>query len=257
MKRGDEVWNNDWKKLNHIPKIFNQMKIAVTRLEEKSGGTHELFSKYGHDAILVPTMKTVIPDNPASLDELCRKMASGKVDFLIFSSTMGVRYFFEQCGNVPDITTIITVGPRTQEAIVDKGLNCETIPSFSSDHFASHLGSRIMGKTVAIVRPDIPNPALVESLTASGARVLEAVAYRLVATGNDLSQILPDVDAVIFTSGKSFKLACVSAGDAAGKTVIAIGPKTASMMCDHGIVPDITGNGTLEGCLKALGGQSR
>lgn len=46
-------------------------------------------------------------------------------------------------------------------------------------------------------------------------------------------------------------------GDVAGKTVIAIGPKTASMMHDHGIVSDITGNGTLEGCLKALAGQSR
>jgi len=29
------------------------------------------------------------------------------------------------------------------------------------------------------------------------------------------------------------------------------------MMRDNGIVPDITGNGTLEGCLKALAGQSR
>jgi len=114
-----------------------------------------------------------------------------------------------------------------------------------------------MGKTIAIVRPDIPNPALVESLTASGARVLEGVAYRLVPTGNDLRQILPDVDAIIFTRGKSFNLARVSAGDVAGKTVIAIGPKTAGMMCDNGIVPDITGNGTLEGCLKVLAGQSR
>lgn len=233
------------------------MKIAVTRLEEKSGGTSELFSKYGHDAILVPTMKTEIPDNPASLDELCRKVTSGKVDFLIFSSTMGVRYFFEQCGSVPDTTTIIAVGPRTQEAIVDKGFNCETITSFSSDHFASHLGSRIQGRTVGIVRPDIPNPALVKSLTASGARVQQGVAYRLVPTENDLRKILPDVDAVIFTSGKSFAQSGVSAGDAAGKTVIAIGPKTASMMHDHGIVSDITGNGTLEGCLKALAGQSR
>jgi uroporphyrinogen-III synthase len=233
------------------------MKIAVTRLEEKSGGTRELFSKYGHDAIIVPIMKTEIPDNPASLDELCRKLSSGKVDFLIFSSTMGVRYFFEQCASVPNTTTIIAVGPRTQEAVVDKGLNCETITSFSSDYFASYLGSRIQGRTVGIVRPDIPNTGLFESLTASGARVLEGVAYRLVATGNDFRQILPDVDAVIFTSGKSFNLARVSAGDVADKTVIAIGPKTASMMHDHGIVPDITGNGTLEGCLRALAGYSR
>jgi len=233
------------------------MKIAITQLEEKSGDTRELFSRYGHDAILVPTMKTEIPYNSASLDELCRKVSSGKVDFLIFSSTMGVRYFFEQCDSVPDITTIIAVGPRTQEAVIDKGLNCESIPSFSSDHFASHLGSRTRGRTVGIVRPDIPNPGLVESLTASGAQVLEGVAYRLVPTGNDLRQILPDVDAVIFTSGKSFKLAGLSAGDVAGKTVIAIGPKTASMMYDHGIVPVITGNGTLEGCLKALVVQSR
>ena len=233
------------------------MRIAVTRLKEKSGGTLELFSKYGHDAILVPTMKTELPENPASLDELCRKVSSGKVDFLIFSSTVGVKYFFEQCGSVPDKTTIIAVGPRTQEAVIDKALDCETISSFSSDHFASHLGSRIMGMTVGIVRPDIPNSGLVESLIALGASVLEGIAYRLVPTGNDLRQILPDVDAIIFTSGKSFAVSGVSAGDVTGKTVIAIGPMTAAMMCDLGMVPDITGNGTLEGCLEALGGQSR
>ena len=91
-----------------------------------------------------------------------------------------------------------------------------------------------------------------DSLTASGALVLEGVAYRLVATGTDLRPILRDVDAIIFTSGKSFMLAGVSAGDVAGKTVIAIGPKTADIMQEHGIIPDVTGNGTLEGCLNAL-----
>ncbi len=233
------------------------MKIAVTRLEEKSKGTQELFAGYGHEAVLVPTMKTAPATDPESLDELCTKVSEGDVDFLVFSSTMGVKYFFDRCSKVPDGTVMVAVGPKTAEAVCDKGFKCETIPSYSSEHFASHLGFRIKGKTVGLVRPDVPNPQLVESLISQGAQVVEAIAYQLLPSGHEFKEKLPDVDAVIFTSGKSFILAGVSAKELDGKTVVAIGPKCAAVMESKGITPDITGNGTLEGCLTALPPYSR
>lgn len=232
------------------------MKIAVTRLEEKAEGTKELFAGYGHEAVLAPTMKTAPVDDTASLDELCSRVRKGEVDVLIISSTMGVKYFFERCTSIPGNTSIVTVGPKTADAVKNMGFACETIPSFSSDNFASYLGDRIRDRTVGIVRPDITNTKLVESLMQLGGRVMECIAYRLLPTGNDFLRALQDADAVIFTSGKSFTYAAVSAHDLDGKTVIAIGPKTADTMHRGGVTPDITGNGTLEDCLRELAGQS-
>lgn len=253
----DKASQHIWKLLNHILKIWNLMKIAVTRLEEKSKGTHELFARFGHEAVLVPTMKTAPAQNQDSLNGLCAKVADGDVHFLTFSSTMGVKYFFDQCKKVPDGIIMIAVGPKTADAVSDKGFTCETIRSYSSDHFASHLGSRIKGKTVGLVRPDVTNPQLVESLTSLGAQVVEGIAYRLLPLGHEFNKILPAVDAVIFTSGKSFTLAGVSAKELDGKIVVAIGPKCADVMESQSVTPDITGNGTLEGCLTALSNHSR
>ena len=233
------------------------MKIAVTRLDEKSKGTHELFARYGHEAVLVPTMNTAPAKNQDSLNELCAKVAGGDVHFLTFSSTMGVKYFFDQCKKVPDGIIMIAIGPKTADAVSDKGFTCETIRTYSSDHFASHLGSRIKGKTLGLVRPDVTNPQLVESLISLGAQVVEGVAYRLLPSGYEFKEILPDVDAVIFTSGKSFTLAGVSSEELNGKVVIAIGPKCAAVMESQSTIPGITGNGTLEGCLTALSHHSR
>lgn len=228
------------------------MKIAVTRLEEKSKGTQELFAQYGHEAVLVPIMKTAPARDREPLSMMCAKVAAGEIHFLLFSSTMGVKYFFDQCTYVPAGVVMIAVGPKTAEAVCDKGFACEIIPSYSSDHFASHLGSRIKGKTVGVVRPDVPNPQLVESLTSLDAQVVEGIAYRLLPSGHELKEILPDVDAVIYTSGKSFILSGASYEELEGKIVVAIGPKCATVMKQEGIRPDIIGNGTLEGCLTAL-----
>lgn len=242
---------------NPIPLIYFTMKIAVTRLEEKSKGTDALFARYGHEAVIIPTMKTAPVKDTASLDNLCTQLAHGKIDFLIFSSTMGVKYLFDRCA-VPEKTAIIAVGPKTADAINEMHTPpCETISSFSSDHFASHLAGRIQGLTVGIVRPDVPNPLLVDSLKALGAKVVEGIAYRLLPAGNDFKKILSDVDAVIFTSGKSFTLADVSAGDMKDQIVIAIGPKTAEVLQHAGVKPAITGRGTLEDCLEQLSIQSR
>lgn len=227
------------------------MRIAVTRLKEKAEGTYELFTKYGHEAVLAPTMKIAPVKDKSSLNKLCSKVVLGDVDFLLFSSTMGVKCFFANC-DLSDRITLIAVGPKTSEAIHKKGYSCETIESFSSDHFASHLSGRINGKTVGIVRPDVPNTALVASLTSLGARVVEGIAYRLAPSGKDFKTALQDADAVIFTSGKSFILAEVNANDLQDKIVIAIGPKTADVMLNKNIHPDIVGKGTLDDCLSQI-----
>jgi len=93
---------------------------------------------------------------------------------------------------------------------------------------------------------------LILSLESKGAVVVEAPAYRLEPAGNSILKVLDNVDAVIFTSAKSFELSGFGKVNAKKTKVIAIGEKTAVAIRKLGIRPDLVGNGTIEDCLSAL-----
>ena len=225
------------------------MKIAVTKLEEKSEGVAELFMRHGHEAIIVPTMRAGEPSNPAPLERLSSMLKKGEIDILIFTSALGVVKLLDRVK--PQGVRIISVGPKTAEKVKQYGISSEVIAKFSSDNFATHLGD-IKGKTIGIARAQVPNPELIQSLTSKGAVVIEAPAYSLEPTGNDITDALQGVDAVIFTSAKSFEYSGFKSDNSCKLKVVAIGEKTAKTMKKHGIVPDIIGNGTLESCLSQL-----
>lgn len=225
------------------------MKIAVTKLEEKSEGIPELFERYGHEAVIVSTMRAAPPAYPAPLSRLAEMISNNKIDILLFTSALGVEKLFEKVKSWKNVR-IVSVGPKTAKKVEEYGMRSEIIEKFSSGHFAEYLGD-ISGKTIGIARAQVPNPELVSSLISGGAIVIEAPAYRLVA-GDSIVEILDDVDAVIFTSAKSFELSGFAPEHAKKLKVIAIGQKTAEAMRKHGINPDIVGNGTLEDCLSQL-----
>ena len=239
------------------------MKIAVTKLEEKSEGIPELFQKYGHEAVIVSTMRAAPPADPAPLLRLADMVSNNKIDILIFTSALGVDIFFKKlkqicvhlCSSavyesILKNVRIVSVGPKTAKKVEEYGMQSEVIEKFSSDNFAQHLGD-IRGKTIGIARAEVPNQELVNSLTAGGAIVMEAPAYQLVA-GSSIVDVLDEVDAVIFTSAKSFELSGFAPEHAKKLKVIAIGKKTADAMRKHGVPPDMVGNGTLEDCLSQL-----
>ncbi len=225
------------------------MKIAVTKLEEKSEGTHELFKRYGHEAVIVSTMRAAPPADPAPLSRLAGMISKNKIDILVFTSSLGVEKLFERVKPGKNVR-IVSVGPKTAKKVEEYGLHSEVIEKFSSGHFAEYLGD-IRGKTIGIARADVPNQELVSSLTSGGATVIEAPAYRL-AAGGSIVGVLDKVDAVIFTSAKSFELSGFAPEHAKKLKVIAIGQKTAQVMRKYGVIPDFVGNGTLEGCLSQL-----
>lgn len=225
------------------------MKIAVTKLEEKSEGIPELFRRYGHEAIIVPTMRAAPPTDPKPLLRLADMVSNNKIDILIFTSALGVEKLFEKVRPGNNVR-IVSVGPKTAKKVEEYGLKNETIENFSSDNFAQYLGD-VSGKTIGIARAQVPNPELISSLVSKGAAIIEAPVYRLVP-GSSIVGALKDADAVIFTSAKSFELSGFTKEHAKKLKVIAIGKKTADAMRKHGIPPDVVGNGTLENCLSQL-----
>lgn len=226
------------------------MRIAITKLEEKSAGVHELFRQYGHEAVIVSTMSASNPSDPLPLLRLCDMVSKGKIDILIFTSSLGAEKLLMKTKPGKKVK-IVSVGPKTAKNVEAHGFKSEVIDKFSSENFAKHFGD-LSGKTIGIARADVPNPELIESLVKKGAKVIEATAYRLEPTGHTILDVLDDVDAVIFTSAKSFELSGFGPEDAKKIRSIAIGQKTADAMIRSGISPDIIGNGTIENCLAAL-----
>jgi len=229
---------------------FRIVRIAVTKLEEKSGGISELFQRYGHEAVIVSTMRAAEPSDIKPLLILSDMISRDGIDILIFTSSLGVEKLFERAIPAENVR-IVSVGPKTAKRVKDFGLKSEVIEKFSSENFADYLGD-IAGKTIGIARAEVPNPELIISLESKGAVVVEAPAYRLEQAGNIILKVLDDVDAVIFTSAKSFELSGFGKVNAKKTKVIAIGEKTALAMRKLGIWPDLVGNGTIEDCLLAL-----
>lgn len=228
------------------------MKIAVTKLEEKSQGIEELFARYGHEAILVPTMKATDPTDPGPLHHLCDMISKDKIDILIFTSSLGVEKLFEKVKPGKKVR-IVSVGPKTAKKVEEYGMSSEVIDSFSSENFVGYLGN-IAGKSIGIARADVPNIELRTSLVSRGAVIVEAPAYGLRSAEKNISEKLKEADAVIFTSAMSFESSGFGMEHAKKLKVAAIGQKTAEAMRKRGIVPDIVGNGTLESCLALLSG---
>ena len=229
------------------------VKIAVTKLREKSEGIHELFRRYGHEALIISTMRAADPSDSAPLARLAEMASTGAIDILIFTSALGVDKLFER-GLPKKGVRIVSVGPKTAKKVEEYGLTSEVIEEFSSEHFANHLG-KIRGRTVGIARAEVPNQDLINSLESSGATVVEAPAYRLEPAGCISDDILEEADAVIFTSARSFEYSGFHR-DGKRKTILAaIGEKTAEAMRKHGFEPDIVGDGTLEKCLDLLSGK--
>lgn len=231
------------------------MKIAVTKLREKSEGIHELFRRYGHEALIISTMRAAEPSDPAPLDRLSGMVSNGTLDILIFTSELGVDKLFEK-GLPPKKVRIVSVGPKTAKKVEEYGLTSEVIEEFSSGHFANHLG-KIQGKTVGIARAEVPNQELISSLESRGAIVVEAPAYGLEPAGHIPDDVLNEADAVIFTSARSFEYSGFHSIVRRKLTLAAIGEKTAEAMKEHGFEPDIVGDGTLEKCLALLSGKRR
>ncbi|HEY6586028.1 MAG TPA: uroporphyrinogen-III synthase, partial [Candidatus Methanoperedens sp.] len=96
------------------------MKIAVTKLEEKSEGVHELFRSYGHEAVIVSTICAADPSDPEPLLRLCQMISKQKIDILIFTSSLGVEKLLDKVK--PDKKVrIVSVGPKTAKKVEKYG----------------------------------------------------------------------------------------------------------------------------------------
>ncbi|MHB8165057.1 MAG: uroporphyrinogen-III synthase [Methanoregula sp.] len=219
------------------------MKIAVTRLSGKEKSDAARCAKAGHTCYSVHPLRSDLRDT--EIAEFVKGVERNEFDCIFFTSALPAKIIAPLLKKVP---RVIAIGPQTAKELEQSGIGCETLPGFYSRDFVPYLGDWIRGKHIGIPRADVPNPVLIDAITAAGGIVHEFRCYGLEPTGETLA--LDAAEAILFTSAMSYTKAIWT--PRSNLLVMAIGDITAAAMRSGGTVPAIVGDGSLEGSLAAL-----
>lgn len=237
-------------------------RIVVTRSEDQADGLAEALRDLGAEPLLVPSIRSTPPDDPAALRSAAA--ALGGARWVGMTSPSGVRYGWPAVraawpDGLPDGLGVAVVGPGTAEALRGYGVAPDFLPSESAgDAFADELPVA-PGDRVVLLRSHIARGAIAARLRQRGADVTDAVAYHTVTAADpaDVGRALDRrPDAVTFTSPstvRGFLAGVRDRGRLAGVALVPIGPVTAEAVADAGLaaaaVPD---DYTIPGLLDAL-----
>jgi len=219
------------------------MKIAVTRLAGKEKNDAARCAQFGHTCYSVHPLRSEV--RPRAITAFIEAVDRSEFDCLFFTSALPAKIIAPLLNRFP---RIIAIGPQTAKELQHYEIDCETLTSFYSRDFVPYLGDWIRGKHIGIPRADVPNPSLIDAITAAGGIPHEFRCYGLEPTGESLN--LETADAILFTSAMSFAKAVWTKHS--DLMVIAIGDITAATMRAAGTNPVVVGDGSLEGTLMAL-----
>jgi uroporphyrinogen-III synthase len=250
-----------------------ERRVLVTRTRRQASELARLIEALGATPILIPTIEIVPPATYAPLDEALAQLAS--YDWLLFTSANAVEVFHQrrqllgqQNPGVPHsdshtwATTsrdhpiasptpkIAAIGPATARAVQRIGLAVDLVPPrYVAESLVEALVPEAAGKSFLLVRASEARDVLPEALTAAGARVTIAEAYRTQIPSASIAELqhlfaaketLPD--AITFTSASTARnlAALLEAADVilpASIDLISIGPITSQALRDLGLDP--------------------
>jgi uroporphyrinogen-III synthase len=219
------------------------MKIAITRLAGKEKSDAARCAASGHSCYSVHPLRSEIRED--AITAFVKAVEQGEFDCIFFTSALPAKLIAPRMGRFP---RVIAIGPQTAKELRQHDIDCEVLTSFYSRDFVPYLGDWIRNKRIGIPRADVPNPGLMDAITAAGGVPEEYRCYSLEPTGQELD--LTGASAILFTSAMSFKKAVWIPHP--GLMVMAIGEITAQAMRESGTDPVVVGDGSLEGTLGAL-----
>jgi uroporphyrinogen-III synthase len=219
------------------------MKIAVTRLAGKEKSDAARCASFGHSCYSVHPLHSEIRED--TITTFVEAVDRGDFDCIFFTSALPAKIIAPRMGRFP---RVIAIGPQTAHELRQHDIDCEILTSFYSRDFVPYLGDWIRGRRIGIPRADVPNPGLIDAISAAGGIPTEFRCYSLEPTGDTLD--LTGAGAILFTSAMSFKKAAWTPHP--GLLIMAIGEITAEAMRSGGTDPEVVGDGSLEGTLGAL-----
>jgi uroporphyrinogen-III synthase len=228
-------------------------RILITRTRHQASDLAAQLEALGATIILIPTIEIAPPASFSALDAALTCLRT--YDWLLFTSANAVEAFHRRA-QLLHLTQlpkrIAVIGPATLRAANAVGLTVDLIPPrYIAESLAESLLPEAPGKSFLLVRAAEARDHLPETLTAAGATVTIAEAYR--------NQIPPDSipalqalfasaenypDAITFTSASTARnlMALLEASSLSlppDITLASIGPITSDTLRDLGRPPTI------------------
>ncbi len=159
--------------------------VLITRAQTQASQLKEALEKEGAKVLEFPAIRIAPPKSWAPLDKALKGMC--QFDWLVFTSTNGVEYFFNRLdalkkdARIFSSLKIAAIGQATAKALQVRGLQADLVPQrFTSEELLRELQSKkqIAGRKFLLARTDIAPGFLRKGLEKSGAEVTEVTVYR-------------------------------------------------------------------------------
>lgn len=255
--------------------LFGQ-RVVVTRSREQAGQLSKRLQELGAEVLEVPTIKIEAPTRKTELVDALLELNS--YDWLVFTSANGVaaffEYFFRQFHDMRDIggARIAAVGPGTARKLKELHLQVDLMPDEATGaSIAEAFGEyeSVENLKMCLLRAEVANRELPDSLEAMGAIVDDIACYRTVPEIEDPSGAATKLletgaDWLTFTSGSTvehfhsrFDLPGLLK-KFPGLKLASIGPETSKTLAALELKPDVEAREhTIDGLVTALLAQVR
>lgn len=256
-----------------MPDPLQGKRIVVTRSARQSSALADLLQQAGAEAILLPTIEIVPPEQWGPLDLAIQSI--GQYDGVIFTSVNGVQFFFHrarQLGVFPERKPdawVCAIGPATARELETNGWKADVVPEqYVAESLVTALSrQRIAGQHILVPRAAIARDVIPVELAARGAAVMLVEAYqteRPVQSKKLAAELFPisgnsaHPDAVLFTSSSTARNFADLLGDGyrerlQGVLLAAIGPVTSATLRELGLAVGVEAREyTIPGLLDAL-----
>ena len=216
-------------------------RIVVTRAREQASELKRLLEEAGANVVQFPTIEIVPPDSWESLDRVVDSIAS--YQWLVFTSTNGVRFFFERLESKGKDARALTsckiaaVGETTANDLRAHGIVADLVPEkFISTALLPHLAQDQRGIRTAVIRAAEGRDDLIDELRKRGGEVDLGIAYQTRAAEGTLEG---DFDIVTFTSASTVDNFFAKVTKTNGALLASIGPTTSEAIRKRGLKVDI------------------
>jgi uroporphyrinogen III methyltransferase/synthase len=231
-------------------------RVLVTRAKEQAPPLVEALREVGAGVASMAVLAFEAPEDSSEIAPALADLTAGKFDWIVYTSANAVRSFHDQmAAKGLDLRAyagvkIATVGPATAQALRNRGLNPDLIPT---DARAEGLleaikeADTVRGQRFLLPRAEVARNVLPDALRVAGGLVDVVPVYRTVCPSIDEESAVRHVkvcDTVTFTSPSAFRnLVAVCGGQGhdllENRTVVAIGPITARAIEKAGLKVDV------------------
>jgi uroporphyrinogen III methyltransferase/synthase len=242
-------------------------RIVVTRTRKQTSALSSKLRSLGADVIELPTIRIEPPNNLREFAELVQD--AHLYDWIVFTSANGVEAFFDIFFKLYDDAReiggarIAVIGPATAQRVKDFHLHVDLQPKeFVAEDIVREFKKQgsLDNLKILLVRAEKARDVIPKGLSALGAIVDEAYAYRTVPETHDASGARQRLakhgaDLITFTSSSTVEnFLALGLPWPKGMKVVSIGPITSQTARDNDLKVEIEAKRhDIDGLVDAIG----